>query len=152
MRIRLLLTMSLLACALPAHAVYRCESPDGATVGYRDTPCPQAKSVDLGDPAGPAASPAGAAASRAALERDRRELHRLEAARHKEEKAQASRERTAARARKARDAKCRSLALRRKWAEEDAAEAARSASGTTAARVRKKSRRLGEQYALTCDG
>ncbi|MGN6703275.1 MAG: hypothetical protein ACTHKB_09970 [Burkholderiaceae bacterium] len=152
MRKHLLLTMSLLACALPAHAVYRCESPDGSTVGYRDTPCPHAKSVDLGNPAAPTASPADAAASRAALDRDRRELHRLEATRHKEEKEQARREQAAARAQKARDAKCRSLALRRKWAEEDAAEAGRSSSGTSAARARKKSRRLGEQYALACDG
>lgn len=132
----LLLTLLLAACA-PAFAIYKCES-DGKTV-YGDTPCPGGRTLD----AAPAADAAPATREAA---RQKEEAARLERARHQreaqEERAQQKQARTAAAQRK----KCASLALRRQWAEEDAAKA----NPKAAPKAQQTARRAAEKHQLEC--
>jgi len=135
--IRALLLTLLLCAAMPAFAVYKCES-GGKTV-YSDAPCPGGREIEVT----PAADPAAAART---VARQKEEAERLSSARHKreaqEERAQQKQDRTAAAKRK----KCASLALRRQWAEEDAAKAEPKA----APKAKKTARRAAEKHELEC--
>jgi len=135
--IRALLLPLLLSAAMPAFAVYKCES-GGKTV-YSDAPCPGGRELEIA----PAADPAAATRT---LARQKEEAERLASARHKreaqEERVQQKQDRAAAGKRK----KCASLALRRQWAEEDAAKAEPKA----APKAQKTARRAAEKHQLEC--
>jgi hypothetical protein len=138
--LRLLLTALLLSAGTPALAIYKCES--GGKVGYSDTPCSSGKNTVLSA----ATQPALASDANSRLLRDKAELGRLERERHQgeaqDEKERARDARLAANHRK----KCDALALRRKWAEEDAAHAV----GKSAEKVKRKAHRSAEKFELEC--
>jgi len=133
----------LIALALtsaPALALYKCES--SGKVSYGDVPCSSGTTVAL--PERSNVSDAAEAKIRAA--REKLEAERLEKERRKrevsEEKIQAKIAKTGMAHRK----KCQSLAMHKKWSEEDAA----SAAGKTAEKAKRKARRNAEQYEAEC--
>ncbi|RJG00740.1 DUF4124 domain-containing protein [Noviherbaspirillum sedimenti] len=139
---RLLISLLLLACPLPALAIYKCET--GGAVSYRDTPCPGGKSSTI-DTAHNTVGPEPQSAD-PALERQKMELQQLEQTRHRREARDDKAAQKAAKARAARQKKCDGLAQRQKWREEDASMAV----GKTAEKARLKARRMAEAYQLEC--
>lgn len=124
----------------PALAVYKCEI-DGKVV-YRDSPCAGGKELDID--AAPAKN--GSVSTQEQLARDKAKAARLESERHRREAREAREQNLAARRAAARQKKCDSLALRTKWAEDDAIKA----SGKAAERARIKARHAAEKYELEC--
>lgn len=124
----------------PALAAYKCES--GGKISYGDEPCRSGTTVALPEP--PGGDDAAQAKMRAA--REKREAERLENARHKREAAEEKLRTRIAKADAARRKKCQSLAMSRKWSEEDAA----AATGKSAEKAKRKARRKAEQYEAEC--
>lgn len=134
-----LLFVVALSSAAPAFAIYKCES-DGS-VRYSDMPCPDAKVLDVRS-----VSPADTADAHQQAVRDRKKLKQLEDARHKSERQEEKERRSAARAEATAHKACTRLALRKKWADEDAA----SATGKSAVNAKRKARRAEERYQTEC--
>lgn len=136
---RALLLGLLLSLSAPAFAVYKCESDK--KVSYSDIPCPDAKVLDIGGAASP-----DAAHARQQATQEKKKLTQLEAARHKMEAKEEKERQQAARANAAARKTCAKLALRKKWADEDAA----SATGKSAVKAKQKARRAAEQHQSEC--
>ena len=136
--------LMLAGAAAGAQPVYKC-SADGK-VSYGQQPCAAGTSVALDLPATPAPAPG----SEAALARQKKEAARLERLRHEQEaidtRQQARDERGAAAYRK----KCAALALKKKWADEDAAKVSLSARNHNQGKAQLKARRAAEKLALEC--
>lgn len=139
---RLLISFLLLACPLPALAIYKCET--GRTVSYSDSPCRSGKSstIDTGH-AGGGIEPV---AEDPRLEQQKAELQRLQAARHRREAQEEKAAQKMLKARAARQKKCAKLTLQQKWLEEDAAMAV----GKATEKARLKARRKAEAVHLEC--
>jgi hypothetical protein len=138
-----LLSLLVLICA-PALAVYKCES--GGTITYSDEPCRGGKVLELDGPAS-GKTPASSAASaehQAAL--DKREARRLEKERHQREAIESKEQQRVAYVNATRQKRCASLALQKKWSEEDAA----TATGRSADRAMRKAQRSAEKYEAEC--
>jgi short-subunit dehydrogenase involved in D-alanine esterification of teichoic acids len=138
-----LLLLALLSVSAPALAVYKCEA--AGKVVYSDAPCRNViggsmKEIDVAPPLSDTAS----AQQRA--EQNRKELHRLETARKKQEAIDEKERRHAFKTQEAKKKKCRELALRAKWAREDAAQAA----GKSSEKARRNAHRAAEKYHLAC--
>lgn len=138
----LLMSFVLLACPLPALAIYKCET--GGTVSYSDAPCSSGKSRkimtdNMGD-----GTTSGPAESR--LEEQKAELQRLQEARYRREAQDEKAAQKIIRAHAAKQKKCAKLKLQQKWREEDAALAA----GKASERARLKARRMAEAMTLEC--
>ncbi len=125
--------------ASPAFAIYKCESDHGTV--YSDTPCPNAKLVNINS-----AVPADADDARRQAAKEKKSLKQLEDARHKAERIDEKDRQRAARAQAASRKACAKLALRKKWADEDAA----SATGKSADKARRKARRAEEYFQTEC--
>ncbi len=146
LRIRPMISIAILALltayASAALALNKCEA-DGK-ITYTEAPCPGAKTLDTDNrPAADIAS----AKQRAAKEKT--DLKRIEVQRAKSEAQQARTDQAAARLAKVQDrkaAKCDKLALRKQWAEEDAAKA----SGKTQEKAKTRAHRAGQAYTLAC--
>lgn len=138
--LRILLIFSLASFSAPSWAIYKCES-GGATL-YTEAPCPGGKSMHLSD----SGNPADAAQAQQQTAKEKKELARLETARHKREAIEEKEQERASRAAGARQKKCASLAQRKKWMMEDAA----NATGKSAAKANLKVRRMAEKYELEC--
>ncbi|WP_317205500.1 DUF4124 domain-containing protein [Janthinobacterium sp.] len=136
----MLLGLAALCGAASAQTVYKCVS-DGKT-SYGTTPCPSGRGVALDVPPPPAPAPDAAAA----LARDEKTATRLRAERLRREAREDSAQARAGKAAAARRKKCAALALRQKWAAEDA----RGAGEKTATKARVKARRAAEKLALEC--
>ncbi len=140
MRAALLLAL-LMSCSAPALALYKCGS-DGK-ITYGDLPCLNGKTQDTFDPSAvteSAYSPQQLAADKAKVERLERTRHQREA---KEELVQRQASHAAAKHRK----NCQALALKQRWAQEDA----RQAAGKSAEKARIKASRSTEKYQLSCE-
>jgi hypothetical protein len=135
-----LLSLLVLICA-PALAVYKCES--GGTITYSDEPCRGGKVLELDNPAS-GKTPASSAEHQAAL--DKREARRLEKERHQREAMESKEQQRVAYVNATRQKRCASLALQKKWSEEDAA----AATGRSADRAIRKARRSAEKYEAEC--
>jgi hypothetical protein len=138
--LRLILTTLLLATCAPALAVYKCES--GGKLSYSDTPCLGGKNIMMSE----AVEPADATDANSRLLRDKAEVNRLERERHQREAHDEKERQQAARAVARNQKKCDSLALRKKWAEEDAAHA----TGKSAEKIKRKAHRSAEKFELEC--
>jgi hypothetical protein len=142
-RSSLLMALALLSCSAPALAVYKCEAA-GKTV-YSDVPCADSvhsmKEIQI-DTGGD-----NAADAQQRLQQDKKELQRLETARRKQEAADEKAARRARKARQAHEKKCEDLALRVKWAKEDADHAGIRARE----KAQRKLHRAEEKYQLSCD-
>ncbi|QAU34749.1 DUF4124 domain-containing protein [Janthinobacterium sp. 17J80-10] len=139
---RLLISFVLLACPLPALAIYKCET--GRTVSYGDTPCASGKSSTIAT--GPAGANMAPAPADFRLDEQRAELRRLQDARHRREAQDDKAAQKALRARAAKQKKCAKLTLQQKWREEDAAMAV----GKAYEKARVKARRMAEEVQLEC--
>lgn len=139
---RLLISLLLLACPLPALAIYKCET--GRTVSYSDTPCRSGKSSMI-DP-GHAGGGFEPVAEDPRLEQQKAELQRLQNARHRREAQEEKAAQKLLKARAARQKKCAKLTLQQKWLEEDAALAV----GKATEKARLKARRKAEAVHLEC--
>lgn len=139
---RLLLSFVLIACPLPALAVYKCE--DGRAVTYGDTPCRSGKSSMIDT--GPNTVGAAPAPDDTRLEQQKADLQRLQEMRHRREAREEKAAQKVARARAIQDKKCAKLTLQQKWREEDAAMAV----GKTTEKARLKARRMAETVQLEC--
>src|SRR6478736_6129471 len=134
-------TFLLAACLLsaPAFAIYKCEN--NGTVSYTDQSCPGGTQVKT-EPAAPNDSNA----AKRRFTEDTKALKQLEKERHRREAEQEKKDRKLEQARAIRHKKCSSLALKTKWAEEEAA----SAQPKAAAKQKRKAQRAEEKYALEC--
>ncbi|MDF3035567.1 MAG: hypothetical protein K0S28_841 [Paucimonas sp.] len=137
------LVVTLLICLpLPAFAVFKCEA-GGKTI-YSDTPCAGGKMTQLNNLSAPTA--ADAADARMVAERQRREAKEIDARRRKQEaQDEKDRERIAKAAAKKRE-QCAKLALKGKWAAEDAAKA----TGPKGEKLKVRAQRSAETYAAEC--
>lgn len=131
-----------LPMSAPAFAVYKCVV-DGK-VGYSDTPCPEGRVSELASAS--TGDTALAESARKQAEQEKAALKRMENERHKREAKEEKEQQRAAAARAVRQKKCATLALRKKWADEDAA----AATGKSADKTRRKARRAGEQFDVEC--
>ena len=139
---RLLISLLLFTCSLPALAVYKCEA--GGTVSYSDLPCSTGKSSVIGtghNTIGIEPAPADAR-----LEQQKAELQRLQETRRRREAQDEKTAQKMAKARAAQQKKCAKLTLQQKWREEDAAMAV----GKSAEKARQKARRMAEAVQLEC--
>jgi vacuolar-type H+-ATPase subunit I/STV1 len=136
-----LLVMLLLSFSTPAFAVYKCEA--GGKTSYSDTPC-AGGSVVATAKLTPAAIESARAEQKQAQQKE--EARRLERERQGREAAEERQQRQDARARAARQKKCAALALRTKWAEEDAAKA----NPKAAPKAVHNARRAAEKHQLEC--
>lgn len=137
---QILLPALLLIFAAPALAVYKCESNGKAS--YSDVPCPGGRVIDLG-----VAPPDDVAAARHGLAREKAEADRLEKARHAREAKEEKAKKRIARAQAIKQKKCATLALHKKWADEDA----RAATGKSVLKIRRKARHADERYQQECE-
>ena len=135
-----LLSLLVLICA-PALAVYKCES--GGTITYSDEPCRGGKVLELDNPAS-GKTPASSAEHQAAL--DKREVRRLEKERHQREAIESKEQQRVAYVNATRQKRCASLALQKKWSEEDAA----AATGRSVDRAMRKAQHSAEKYEAEC--
>jgi hypothetical protein len=140
---KIAITLLLASCSMPALAAYKCES--GGKTTYSDTPCQQGKTTQLANHAAPVNKADAERETRQNAER-KKTVAAMEKTRHQREAAEEKEQQRIA-ARKAKlHRKCADLALKKKWAEEDASHAA----GKAAEKERKKARRITEKYVLTC--
>ncbi|HWT71732.1 MAG TPA: DUF4124 domain-containing protein [Oxalicibacterium sp.] len=135
--------LALLALSTPAWAVYKCEAA-GKTV-YSDTPCRDIGAHEQEIRLAPAAGDPQDAQQR--LQQEKKELQRLENARARQEAADDRARQRARKAQQARNKKCKELALRVKWAREDAD----SAAGRARDKAQRSLRRAEEKQRLSCD-
>ena len=148
--LRILTFSTFLALSMPAFAIYKCEADGNVT--YSDTGCAKGKMIDMREKPVPAdATKAGIAQANAdrarqKAEQEKKEAKRLEAQRHKSEAKDDKEQKQAARSAEAKRKKCASLAMRKKWTEEDAA----NTTGKSAAKAKLKARRATEKYELEC--
>ena len=126
----------------PAHAVYKCE--DKGQVTYRDEPCKGGKVLNVQGEQTAATPEQLAAQERAA--REKRELTRLEKERREKEAIEEREMQKAAKAQAAKQKKCRTLELKKKWAEQDAA----AATGKSVEKARRNAVRKAEKYEVEC--
>lgn len=138
--LRTFLLCLLLSLSLPAMAVYRCEA--GGKITYSDQPCPGAKLVEVNTKVTPNESARAAAIA----SQEKAKLKRLENERHKREAMDEKERKQLARAAAAKQNRCRAIAQRKVWADEDAAAAAGKAHDKAKRRVR----RITEQYEAEC--
>ncbi|MEO8837442.1 MAG: DUF4124 domain-containing protein [Herbaspirillum sp.] len=136
-----LLATVLAVISLSAQAAYKCEQQ--GHISYSDTPCPNGKTIttSITQP-----EPADSVRAQDQLNQQKTELKQLENARHRREAAQETQQRRVALAHNAKQKKCKSLELHKKWAEEDV----RSANNKTAPKAQIKARRASEKHALEC--
>lgn len=125
----------------PAAAVHRCES--GGKLSYSDLPCPGASTLKIDDAPPASRKPAEADVSQ---QRQATELSRLQQLRELRERQDQRIRDLAARGAAAREKKCRTLAMQRKWHEEDL----RDASLKQEVNARKRLRRTEERYREEC--
>lgn len=140
MVLRTLLFSVFIAASAPALAIYKCES--GGKIGYSDAPCPNGRKLDVDH-----APPPDAQSAKDQARRDKAALRRIDAEKRKLEAREEKEHRRAAHASAAREKKCKTLAMRSKWADQDAA----SAIGKSAHKAKLKASRLAEQFATECD-
>lgn len=141
---RLFLLALLISFSAPALAIYKCES--GGKITYSDAPCRGGKVLELQEPVTGKSPAADMASAKQEVAREKKELHRLEKERHKSEDEDDKRQQKIANAQAARQKKCTSLTMRRKWSEEDAA----TARGKSFEKAKRKARRQVEKYELEC--
>lgn len=137
--LRIILFSVFMAASAPSLAVYKCES-GGKTI-YSDTPCPNGRQLNIDG-----APPGDAEAARKQAEREKTALRRIDADRRKQEAQDEKQQRRVAHANAARQKKCKALAMRTKWADQDAA----AATGKTAEKAKIKARRVAEQFETEC--
>ena len=140
-RLGLMVTALAVLITPPVHAVHRCNS--GGSASYSDLPCPGATSLRIDE------APAGsrtAGSPDASRQRQAAELARLQQLRELRERQDQRIRDLAARGAAAREKKCRTLAMQRKWREEDL----RDASLKQEANARKRLRRTDERYRDEC--
>lgn len=140
--LRLALLALLLSSALPAMAVYRCES--GGKVSYGDQPCANGRRVE----AASSVLPHDAARTSVTLAQDKARLRELESERRRREDKDEAERKAVARANFAKRNRCRVLEQRKAWATEDVAAAA----GRSQDKARRKMRQVEERFLSECGG
>ena len=129
----------------PAFAIYKCIN--NADVMYSDTPCPGGSQLAI-DTTAVSSFPKDKDAKEQ-LKKQKAESKQLEKERHKQTAKEENQQRQTNRAKAAKQKKCASLALTKKWAEEDALTT-NSSSMQAAAKAKKKAHRAEEKYMLNC--
>jgi hypothetical protein len=123
----------------PAFAVYKCEA--NGKITYSDMPCNGEKMFDISH-----STTDNSANAKQQLAQEKKLLTQLEKERHKREAQEAREQQRAAKVYASKQKNCAQLARRKKWADEDVA----SATGKSAEKVKRKARRLSEQYDAEC--
>ena len=139
-----LVALLLLFATAPASAIYKCESNAGTS--YSDLPCPGGQRLTIDAAAASADDNSDNSDGKRRLAREKAELKQLQATRHKQEAAARKQQQKARKAYEAKRKKCATLALRLKWAREDAADAGLK----KAAGARRKARRAEQAYQAAC--
>lgn len=143
--LRLFALMTFLVYPALAHAVYKCEVQ--GKILYSDGPCADGKVTAIDTTSSQVSETlANEGAQRSRHERDT--LKHLQSSRQKDEAAEDKARQKRVRAQEALQKKCRSLAMKLKWSEEDVAEA----SGKSAEKARRTAQRHREKYHAECGG
>jgi hypothetical protein len=140
---RPLLIALLLTFCTPAFAIYKCET--NGKVSYNDTPCAESQHVKINTLNTSQLSSDPAQAERQ-LTQQKNQVRQLQQERRQREMAENKLQDRNAHTYAAKQKKCASSALHRKWAEEDAAQA----TGKSASKATRKARRAAEKYELEC--
>lgn len=141
--LRLFALMPFLVHPASALAVYKCEVQ--GKVLYGDGPCADGK-VTVIDTTSSRVSETLANEGAQRSRREREILKHLQSSRQKDEAAENKARQKRVRAQEALQKKCRSLAMKLTWSEEDAAEA----SGKSAEKARRSAQRHREKYRAEC--
>lgn len=140
----LLLSFVLLLVALPAFAIYKCES--GGNISYSDLPCADTSSNSRSRRIIIPPAPSDTHAAQEKLVQDKRRLQALETQRSKEEASAAKERQNIAKEQERKKKRCATLEQRTRWAKEDAA----SANVKRMARAQRKAQRAAEKQQLEC--
>lgn len=140
---KILVSIFLFSCCMPAFAIYKCQS-GGKTV-YSDVPCPHGNGIQISNRDNAVTAGDIARAKRENGER-RKAVEAMEKARHKKEATEEKQEERAAAKEATHRKQCDKLALQKKWADEDVSRTA----GKAAVKAKTKARRLEEKYELEC--
>jgi uncharacterized protein with WD repeat len=137
--LRTLFLGALISFSAPAMALYKCKS--GGHITYSDQPCPGAEVINING-----APPPDAAIAKQQAAEERAKLNRLQNEQRRREAQEEKQRQRAAHDHAVKQKRCKSLALRKKWADEDLA----SASEKSVIRARAKVQRVAQQYEVEC--
>lgn len=129
----------LMLSSAPALAIYKCES-QGKTA-YSDAPCPGGTMLDLST-----VPPADATAAKRQVAEEKAAVKKIEHERRKREAREEKERQRAAHENASRQKRCGLLAKRKKWVDEDVAEA----TGKSVEKLRRKAQRVNEQLEAEC--
>ena len=146
-----ILAAALLAAALalphPAWAIFQCEK-DGQTA-YQDKPCPPGSvSKQLAEPPPVSATEMARAQNNAAQQK--KTLAKLEADQAKQAQLDAKLANIQAKQRASTERKCKDLALKQKWAAEDATQARTQGNAKSRDKAQTRAQRATEKYQSEC--
>jgi hypothetical protein len=136
-----LLSFSFMLLPLPALAIYKCEA--NGKVSYSDVPCRGAQLLNMSEDS---QTMLATQTAQQQLAQQKAQLKQLQSARHQRETREEKEQQKTARLAAAHEKKCKAMALRVKWSQEDAA----SANSRSQEKAKLKARRMTEQYKLEC--
>ena len=139
---RLVCLMFFLCASAPTFAVYKCEL-DGK-IHYSDTPCAGGEKNSFPSP--PLPAPADAQAARQRAQQEKQALAQLEKAQLMQDEREQKAQRAVTNAMAAKKTACATLALQKKWREEDTVRAGANA----AEKAKRLARRAAERYDVAC--
>lgn len=142
--LKILLTCLFISISAPALAIYKCESND--KISYSESPCQSGKTTNLSSQMTQPSATETAQAKRTSAQ-EKIKVSKLENARHKREEKEEKQQTKEAHAYAAKQKKCATLALRKKWSSEDVT----NSSIKKRAVKQRKAQRLAEKYALECE-
>jgi hypothetical protein len=141
---RILIATLLIFAALPAFAIYKCESGD--KTAYSDKPCITGKSSDMGDQLNDKSSASDAAKAKEQHAQDAAKLKQLENARHQREAREEKAQQQALNAARAKKKRCAALDQKKKWNNEEIA----AATGKKLETSKRKARQIEEKIQREC--
>jgi hypothetical protein len=142
LKIGLIFLLALVAA--PAFAIYKCES--NGQVTYGDAACRGSKALSLENSIDTEVRASNVVNAKEQLAREKKEVTRLEKERHKREAAEEKEQTKIAKSDAVKRKRCSTLALRKKWADEDGA----AATGKSREKAQRKARRAAETHQAEC--
>ena len=142
--LRLFLLSLLISFSAPALAIYKCELSGKIT--YSDEPCRGDKVLRLPEPVISEIPAKDVAKARQEVAREKREVERFEKERRTSDEKAEKRQQKIAGVQLAKQKKCTSLDMQKKWSDEDVS----AAQGKAVEKARRKARRQAEKYEMEC--
>jgi hypothetical protein len=137
--LRTVILILLFSFSLPAMALYKCKS--GNNITYSDQPCQGGETLDIGK-----LPMADTLQARRQAAEEQKKLKRIENERRRREAQEEKNRQRAMHEHAVKQKRCTSLAMRKKWATDDAA----AATGKSTEKAKQKLRRAEEQFETEC--